>query len=252
MAEKGKGKVVNQWVTSEMDPTGESRAAKLPISLTIKDGLFHIPVAQHVVDFLGASPKWPSYVNENDNFWRHHDGEVVAATIDGVKGKHDLVMKHFQATVRNQNRRKVIIVEFDGDSSDREYYPRMNARGLAHMVQASHMRHGRAPSLSLNYSILWEMEGRLYRVYERHGSDDPPQMTYMRAAPDRTKPSSGRTTTFMLDWTEEREAFFRQMEEAMNKLIERIAIMLGGDLQETVDKMIAGGGGLLSLPAPDA
>lgn len=108
------------------------------------------------------------------------------------------------------------------------------------------------PALGIHYEVMWQINDGLYRVYADREDGSPPQMTYMKAVPkEDARPGYNRgRETFLLDWTEEREAFFAQMSEAMNVLIERIAAMLLGDLQTTVDRMIAGGGGLLSLPAP--
>jgi hypothetical protein len=250
MADKGKGKIVNQWASFVIDEAGESVAAKLPISLTVGDGLFHIPVAKHICDFLGSS-----YEAEEGRGGRHFDakeGEVFAPTIDGAKGAHKLVMGEFQARFRNANRTKKLIVEFRGEASNyQEFMDAMRDNNLPHMVTSSHMRHGKAPNLELSYQILWQMGDRLYRVYADRSDGGPPQMTYMMAVPGTPKPGWGKQTTFVLDWTEEREAFFAQMVAAMNTLVLRITLMLCGDTTANIDRMIASGGGLMALPAPE-
>lgn len=252
MAAKGKGKVVSHWQTAITDERGESVAMKVPISFTVGDGAFHIPLQTHVVEFLGRSPSFDGRVTTGTKVgYNGLDGEVTAATLDGVKSAHKVVNQLFQDLFRDAGRRKVLLVDFAAEAGDFERHLQlMRDNSLEYMVGSSHMRTGVTPNLQLSYTILWEMGGKLYRVFE--GRDgEPARMSYVQEAPSTEKPAHGKRTRFMLDWTQDREDFFKSMRFAIDTLIGRITLMMCGDLVANVDRLIASGGGLLSLPAPD-
>lgn len=243
-----KGKIVKQWNTFGVDQQGEHTNVKVPISLTVGDGCFHIPLPDYVCGYFGRS------INDNTghgNDWRgynDHDKEVAASTMSAVESLYERVIRLYSERVKNDNRRKVILVNFKATRSHRRTMDTVGGvvvtgSDMDHLI--AEMSFAKGPALELTHSVLWETGGRLYSVSEY--ADEPPRMTYIAAAPDASH--KGKRSSFMLEWTEEREAFFVNAQTGLNTLIAQIAHMLLGDVSTNVDRLIAGGG-LLALPAP--
>ena len=107
---------------------------------------------------------------------------------------------------------------------------------------------GAGPALSLSYEVLYRVGDGLYRGYKQEKEDAEMTMTYMSAMP-KEGPSHSGQETFVIDWTEEREEFFRRMRDGLVTLISRIAHLLAGDAAANVDQLVAAGYAGL-LPAP--
>lgn len=98
-----------------------------------------------------------------------------------------------------------------------------------------------APALHLDYEVLWRVAGKLY---EQNEPGDPLQ--YRGSAADETaRRGDGRSA--VIEWTDEREAFFRNMRTALEALIQRVEAF-GADLAANVDIAIAGNAPALLAP----
>lgn len=231
---KTPGKLVKHIADSFAAENGDFEAAKVKVTMTPGDGVFYIGEPRHIADFIGARDDKPVTFN-------HRECYVAAKTLDAVIAAHHAIGHFFQKAVRDATRAKVIIVTFKANHPAHGKY--VNPSSYSELSFA-----GR-PALAIEHEVMWLIGDNLYRVFER-GEGEFPQMTYVCAAPVNGN-YSGRPEMFMLEWAAEREAFFDRVKERMVWLIDAIGEMLIGDTTAQVDRMIAGGG-LLSLPAPEA
>lgn len=235
------GKVVKTTTHSITQSDVTQVSEKISIRFTT-DGRFRVDLPKHIADYFGPRTPWE---REDDRKQFYH-GEISAMTLEAVETAFVGALDRYRAELKNTARRKMIVVSF-----------RANFRGPVmlggvtignnSLTGIADLSFGGSPALGMSYEILWQISDGLYRVYAEKEDGTPPQMTYMKAMP--SEGVRGKRETFAIDWTEEREEFFRAGVEGMNVLIAKIAQMLLGDTAINVDRLIAGGG-MLSLPAP--
>lgn len=241
------GKVVKTTTYTVTQPDVTEKQEKIAIRFST-DGYFRVDLPKHIADYFGPRAPW-EHEDDRLNFYQ---GEISAMTLKAVEDAFTNALRRYRDELKNTNRRKMIVVSF-----------RANFRGpvmLGGFQVSNNSLSGIAdisfagsPALELSYEILWQINDRLYRVYGEGRDGEPPQMTYMKSMPrkDATPRFNSKQETFVIEWTEEREEFFRAGVEGMNVLIAKIAQMLLGDTASNVDALIAGGG-MLALPAPTA
>jgi len=228
----GSGKVVktiNEFVATQ---NGESEPAKVTIRLMPGDGTFFIEVPQFISDFIGRRSDTPSGFD-------HRKSRVEASKLDNVVSSFRAVNDLYRRAMKDSVRRKVLVVTFSANRPGEGRYSGSRLAGISFAPR---------PALAVTHEVQWAINDNLYHVHE-HGGGELPQIAYVSGMPSEepSRYSGGGRSMFVLDWSQEREDFFVNMQANMTRLIDLIAGMLFGDTAGNVDKMIAGGG-LLALP----
>lgn len=231
-AVRGLGKQVKTFVSSVPQTDLSAKQEKIVVYFKADTGNFQIEIPEHIADFIGGR----SDVKVDQ--YQPHARTVCANTLEKTISGFNALLATYDKLMKNISREKVIVITFKANISPTKL--------AGHRIQPSEMFSTPRPALCLTYEILWRVDKGLYR----ESGIDGDRLTYIRQDPTFGNDRGGRRETFVIDWTQEREDFFVNMDQAMTTLIQRICDMLFGDTAEAVDALIAGGG-LLQLPAPE-
>jgi hypothetical protein len=195
-----------------------------------KESTFHAELPRHIVEGVGRHPERGE---------KMRGSEIVSLLADDVQPAYEHVLKLFERIQQNAVKKKVIKVFMRANGRNTQFFKSIG------FVDTS------GPALAFSYRILWQIGDGLYSQSSSGRDSETPYMTYITRAPkpDERVPGNYGKETFVLDWTEEREEFFANIKQGLETLIGRLADVLGGDVGQTVDRLIAGGGSLM-LPAP--
>lgn len=197
------------------------------------NGLFYIFDGAHMF-----APVRESLGNKynGDRDTRIHDNMITNNVLDGVIGTFEYICKHYETQMREAQKTKVIRFTF-----------KRNRQWIAEQDEgknrpgASDISFCGTPAITFSYEVLFRVGDLLYY---KNGEDGALQY---RGRHDEARGRDGDATT--IDWTEEREAFFANMQASLITLICRIEDF-HEDLTVNVDRAIAATAQLL-LPKPD-
>lgn len=214
------------------------------------DGLFYIYVPEHITSYM---PTVDHYTGKSS--YNGRAGYVTSPVMDEAMRTYQGVLDEYKRRRQDEARVKMIRVEFAANHPGRSQYTQEKLEGISFC--------GR-PAIFLKHEVVWKVNDGLYHISDREMARAEkegtiPHMTWVCAVPGKEHYQQRTQKTFIMDWTEEREAFFVKMHGDMKWLIEACMAMLFGDTQANVDKLIAGGGFLSlgsnaapALPAPDS
>jgi hypothetical protein len=204
----------------------------VPIYFQAKNSSFRADLPQHIAEGVHTHPDRPKQMR---------NGQIASELADEIQPAFEAACKLFERIQQNAVKKKVI-----------QIFVQANGRNTQSFKSISFVS-GVGPALSFSYRILWEINGGLYsQGSSRRDDNDTPFMTYITAAPPPEAEMSpyqrANRESFVIDWTEEREAFVENIRQGLETLIQRLGEVLIGDTTKNVDRLIAGGG--LMLPAP--
>jgi hypothetical protein len=160
---------------------------------------------------------------------------VQASTIDEAVQAWENAKDAYMRTIRMEGAVKVIRFTFfynDGDRFRSYNDPtRLENRGHAGL------------GLMINHEIMWRSENRLYRGHYS-GAD------LILDFEGHALPNLGEAYK-VIEWTEEREAFFKAMETGVQRLVEQMKEFLGADVEANI-AALAAGERTLAIAAPEA
>lgn len=231
MAKESKGQKVKQFTASVPHPDLSITNQVIPVYLDA-DAMFVVYLPDHITMAIKGHPKRPSELRS--------DGRIMADTFDPVKNSTTSAFALYQRILREETKVKVILVHFNA-----------NRRGDGHngmMAQntgfiPSGISFSAPTTLHLRYEVLWRAGGALYRQY---GPDSP--LEYV--ASSALGPVKNMQERFEVEWTPEREAFFRKITDGLKELVDRLCLFFGSDLETSINSAITAGG-LPALPAPE-
>ncbi|GAM00744.1 hypothetical protein [Sphingomonas parapaucimobilis] len=205
------------------------------------DGLFYIYVPEHVTSYM------PTIEGYLEGRYNGRAGYVSAPKMDDTIRGYEGVLAAYKRRRENEARVKMIRVEFAANHPERGTYTQGRLEGISFT--------GR-PAIFLRHEVVWRVNDGLYHISDREMARAEkegaiPNMHWVAAMPGTEHYRQSTQKTFVMDWTEEREAFFVKMHGDMEWLIEACMAMLFGDTQANVDKLIAGGG-FIALGSPQA
>jgi hypothetical protein len=237
VARESKGQKVKTFTISVPQPNCELEAQKVQVYFRAGESQFAAILPDHIRDAIGHHPEAPQELLR---------GEIVSQLADRIQPAFVAACKLYLKIQQNAARKKVIVVNLKAN------HPRGNRWGAQPTdlpMVFEELSFVSSPALWLTYDVYWQVNDGLYRADFRENRLD--HMTYIMAAPTSKNASAGdKRSRFVLDWTEEREAFFKNINDGLVTLIERLGAVLAGDTTRNVDRLIAGGGGLM-LPAPE-
>lgn len=151
------------------------------------------------------------------------DARVQSVTIDEVLECWEAVKDSYLRTIRLEGAVKVI--RYDVRYNDGDRFARFNAPHKIDGVPA--------PAVALSYEVLWRSEGRLYRG---HYSGDNLVLDFEGMA----MPSAQFDSKRVIEWTEEREAFFKAVQEGLLRLITQLVDFMGDNVEANIAALAAG------------
>lgn len=247
------GKIVKHINLSVTQPDLTQVSTKIAVRFST-DGWFRIDLPEHITAWF----KGRTLPFEDSGRLNYHAGELSAKTLESVESALSSSLQLYKGELKDHERVKKLVVTFQanyrgprksgGITIEHTTMQEISSMGFGGAFSGS--QGGNGPALGLGYEVLWQIGDGLYRVHPSHEEGRPPQMTRMCSVPKQDRPRHSTRSMFILDWTEEREAFFAHATENMNVLIFRIAQLLLGDTTSNVDRLIATGGGMLALPSP--
>jgi len=205
-----------------MPTTGiETKRKAVPIMLDPESGVFCIELPTGVASVIGRSGR----------------SEISGRSLDEVCREFDRQIERYQHFVRAEGRTKVIVIHFAYNRPYEQGFGVHYGLGRSHIVDGQPQH-----ALGLEYEVLWRVDDYVFDIPldENDEPYGPPNCKYHIASKDRK----------FLEWTAEREAFFANMIEGLNRLIDQVREFIGGDLEGYVNNAIASGMGGLALPAP--
>jgi hypothetical protein len=210
----------------------------VPVYFQAKESKFAAYLPDHVAAAIHNHPDAPNEL---------YHGAVRSALADDIEPAFKAACRLYEKIQQNQLRKKVLLIDIKAN------YPGVNQYAIGQEVGKpafEEISFAFKPALAFTYATYWLVGDCLYRSHKRDEDSDLEEMTYHTKAPSVGGAGVGRgKSRFMVDWTEEREQFLQNIHQGLVMLIERLWQLLSGDTAQNVDRLIAGGGGLM-LPAP--
>lgn len=161
------------------------------------------------------------------------DARVQSTTIDDVLECWEGIKTSYMRTIRLEGAVKVI--RYDVRYNDGDRFARFNA---PHKIDDAP-----TPAVALSYEVLWRSEGRLFRG---HYSGEDLILDFEGMA----MPSAQFDSKRVIEWTEEREAFFKAVQGGLLRLIAQLVDFMGENIETNI-AALASGERTLALAAPN-
>lgn len=167
--------------------------------------------------------------NYDSRLLRFSDDHISCSNLNEIVEGFKALCEIYKRLLREQKKERVIRFRF-----------KRNLPGTVDHLPKDDISFCGNPALHFNYEILWRVNDKLYRQYE---PDDPLQ--FAGDVQDRHKEGAAH----VIEWTQEREAFFESMQRSLVDLILRVE-QFQSNLSSNIDLAIAGHTHPL-LAAPD-
>lgn len=206
------------------------------------DGCFYVYLPDHITAVARALPDADGWYETKGA--RRHGSAVFAPTMDAAMKSYDCTLKAYRKLIENQQREKVIKVEFKHNIRwIKEFH---QPRNIQHAISAyqQQLRDGisfcGSPAIHLRYEVLYRVGNDLYRV-DFEGTESESLHHHQ---------SNSANDSNVIPWTPEAEAFFANTVANIERLIMAM-IEFFDDTPANLALAIANGG-TLKLPAPPA
>lgn len=227
MKRDGKGQQVKSFQAWVMQPDLSKTKIIAKVFFQVTNGLFSIYLQKHLVEAMSHIGKFGGATLD------HHADRLSADRLDDVVEGHAFLLSKYEQFLREQKKRKVIAFKLEVNTMWTEDRP--------DAIDRNDISFCERPALALAFDVLFQI-GDTNRLYRRAHEDGP--LSYVG--------NSGKNDIgTVIDWTEEREAFFTQMRAGLLKAIDRLLdfeISLGKNPQKAIESLMGGGPQL--LPAP--
>lgn len=231
MARDSKGTRVKSFTAHPAGLDLEKVKTVVPIYFHAADSDFSATLPPHIVEGIGRHPERPDKLRGN---------QVRSPMADDIEPLYEQCCKLYEKIQQNAMRKKVIWVHV------RANHP---TKGFPEMFSFQDISFAQVPALTMQYRVLWQVGDGLYSSNDM-GEGRLDHLSFMSRVPEPSNKPYQTRDTFVVDWTEEREAFFESMKEGLIELIRRIAHLLAGDSGAKIDLLLASGNAGL-LPPPD-
>lgn len=229
MKKDSKGQQVKSFQAWVMQPDLTKTKTIAKVFFQVTNGLFSIYLENHLVEAMAHVGKFGGATLD------HYADRLSADRLDDVVEGHAFLLSKYEQFLREQKKRKVIAFKLEVNTMWTEDRP--------DAIDRHDISFCERPALALTFAVLFQI-GDTKRLYDRAHEDGP--LKYVGNA------GKGDVGT-VIDWTEEREAFFTQMRAGLLKAIDRLLdfeISLGKNPQQAIENLMCGGPQL--LPAPTA
>ncbi len=209
-----KGKQVRAFKASVPQPDLSHKSEIIKVYFQSRTGRFSIYGPDHVLGVVHSIKD--SYGMGKASF---SPTTIEAARIDDVVEAFGAAMGRYVIVLRQEIKKKVILFKFECNQVGDQRYNNISFAG--------------SPCLHVDFEVLWEAGGRLYR------QDEPDDLL-----------TSHHKDGHVIDWTPEREAFFEKMRSGLIHLIARL-IEFNDSLKTNPEAAIAAlTNGAMLLPPP--
>jgi len=217
MKRESKGQRVKTFKTFIPNADLTTTETQVVVYFKAESGLFYIFDGAHMFSAARERAK----KRERSGGVSIHDNMITSNTLDGIVAGFNDICLAYTAEMQNALKKKVI----------RFTFKRNVAWDSEHQAQSDISFCG-TPAVHFMYEILYQVGDQLYY---RRSEDDGATLQY-RGKVNEARFRDGDAIT--VDWTEEREAFFSNMQASLVTLIHRVDDFQK-DLLVNVDRAIA-------------
>lgn len=230
MAKASKGQAVKRFKDTVPQPDQSSVEQITVVYFAAGDGEFRIYVPEHISQALPQDLTTQGYVSTVA------EPHVKDATQQGVLTAWTKLKERYLGLLRREGAVKVIRYAV------RAQHPGQATYGDRFSFEYSHL--GPGVALQLDWEVLWRSGDRLF--YGRYEGDE------LHLQDKGPVPVNAYTFEKyrLIEWTEEREAFFQAMKDGLISLIERLIVFCRGDVETQIAQIMSGAASNPLLPAP--
>lgn len=223
MVKKTKGKQVKQFKCFYPGEDLEMNEEVVKVYFKAAEGFFHIYHHEHISSII--EPLYKEMTNNQTIGVMFYNGELFGTQMQPVIDAYEASLKFYKQVLRNSLKSKVIRIQFRANSP----HYNNNCQPFETVSFAT------APTINLTYDVFWKVNDRLY-----HCDDDGRRLR--DAGQSHHDPEScNHDGYYQIAWTEEREAFFEQIQGNMIKLIDKLEMFFRDIEGNTNQAIIAGG-----------
>jgi hypothetical protein len=204
----------------------------VPIYFHAGESDFSAVLPEHIAQCIDRHPECPSGMR---------DGRVRAPLVDDIESIYKGCCKLYERIQQHAVRKKVIKVHVQANHPTTGFPPGFAFQDVSFSA---------VPALTMQYRVLWQVDDGLYDADNNPNREGLAHMTFISRVPEPNDKPYQTQSTFVIDWTQEREDFFASMKEGLIELIRRIAWLLADNTGVKIDQLLASGNAGL-LPAPD-
>lgn len=227
MAREAKGSIVSSYKASipQPDQTEVDQITKV----YFQGEFFYIYLPEHIAEAIKSG-----YDGLGEN---SHGAYIRDRQIAEVKDDFSSICERYLHLIQSQGAVKVIRYKFQAKHAGMPVFG-----GSYGFDQGANL--GPGVALLLDYEVLWRSGNRLF--YGRY-EDNELRLQDKGPVPN---PALSWSRDRLIEWTEEREAFFEAMKKGMIGLIDRLIQFCDGDVAEQIGQIMSGEAKMPLLAAP--
>ncbi len=235
MAPRGesRGQKVKTFTEQVMQEDGTYAKQQFAVYLRGEDTMFAIYLPDYIAKTVRGDPK----LRRGDRGDVHSDDSIRAVSYDVAYGHFRTAHSRFVEIMQDRHKRKMISFEFKANryGDHGKHFP---------LGSRSEISFCPTPALAVTYEVLWAVGDVLFLVDHHEGG-----IGQRWGSVTNYSTKHGH----LIDWTPEREAFFKALDTGLVTLIQKLeaftATVKAGDPDAAIAQL-ASSFGLAALPAP--